>query len=266
MTALSPLLRAYDHVLLDLDGCVTVAGRPAPGAAEALSLLRAAGKRLAFVTNDSDLAPEEHVRRMWSMGLQASLAEIVTPGCALQFELAGREPGTPVFVIGPPAVVRHVADAGMRVVNGTVRAAGARIVVVVCHERLSYGELTIAVRALLDGAEMLAAVRDGLYSGPDGPLPATGAIVAALEYATGRRARIVGKPDALPYRVALDRLGPGRALVVGDRLDADLAGAAAAGLDGAIVLSGQTTREQAQSARDPAPVAVAETLHELVTG
>ncbi|MGA9859362.1 MAG: HAD hydrolase-like protein, partial [Solirubrobacteraceae bacterium] len=61
-------------------------------------------------------------------------------------------------------------------------------------------------------------------------------------------------------------LGPGRSLVVGDRLDADLAGAAAAGLDGAIVLTGVTTREQAHAAQDPAPVAVADTLYHLVTG
>jgi ribonucleotide monophosphatase NagD (HAD superfamily) len=67
------------------------------------------------------------------------------------------------------------------------------------------------------------------------------------------------------FRTALDRLGPGRALVVGDRLDSDLAGAAAARLDGAIVLSGVTTREEAEAARDPEPVAIADTLHGLVT-
>ncbi len=262
---ISPLLSAYDHVLLDLDGCVSVGNAPAPRAAEALGTLRAAGKRLAFVTNDSRLTPEEHVRRLWSMGLQASLDEVVTAGSAIQFALADRVPRTPVFVIGPPAIARHVSDAGLIVVNGTPRAAEARVVVVAAHERFSYDELATATRAVLGGAEILAAVRDRTYAGADGPLPATGAIVAALEYATGRSARSVGKPEPLPYRVALDRLGPGRALVVGDRLDADLAGAAAAGLDAAIVLTGATTRAQARAARDPAPVAIADTLHALVT-
>lgn len=67
------------------------------------------------------------------------------------------------------------------------------------------------------------------------------------------------------FIAALHRLGPGRTLVVGDRLDSDLAGAAAAKLDGAIVLSGVTSREQAEAASDPKPVAIADTLHALVT-
>ena len=94
--------------------------------------------------------------------------------------------------------------------------------------------------------------------------PGTGAIVAALEYATQRTARIAGKPDTLMFTVALDRLGDGRALMVGDRLDSDLLGAAAVGIDCAIVLTGVTGREQAEAAYDPAPVAIAEDLHSLV--
>ena len=72
------------------------------------------------------------------------------------------------------------------------------------------------------------------------------------------------KPDPQIFYTALDRLGPGRTLVVGDRLDADLAGAAAAGLDAAIVLTGVSTRAQAEAATEPAPVAIAEDLHGLL--
>jgi ribonucleotide monophosphatase NagD (HAD superfamily) len=88
--------------------------------------------------------------------------------------------------------------------------------------------------------------------------------VAALEYATERVARIVGKPQPEIFRTAVDRLGDGRTLVVGDRVDIDLGGAAAAGLDGAIVLTGVASSEEARAAEDPAPVAVAADLHELV--
>jgi glycerol 3-phosphatase-2 len=76
----------------------------------------------------------------------------------------------------------------------------------------------------------------------------------------------VGKPEPALFKTALDRMGPGRALVIGDRLDADLAGAAAAGLDAAIVLTGVTTREQADAAREPMPVAISESLGTLVLG
>jgi glycerol 3-phosphatase-2 len=263
---LSPLLRNYDHVLLDLDGCVWVGQAAAPHAREALAELRGAGKTLAFVTNDSRLAPEEYVRKLWSMGLQASLEEIVTVGSAIQYVLAGRAPGAPTFVIGSPAIFRHVADSGQRIVNGTDRAPEAEIVVVAGHDEFSYAELRTATQAVLNGAELIAANRDRTFPAADGQWPGTGAIVAAVEYATEHAARTVGKPDVLLFETALDRLGPGRSLMVGDRLDADLAGAAAAGLDGAIVLTGVTTRAQAEAARDPAPVAVAESLYALVTG
>lgn len=262
---LSPLLAAYDHLLIDLDGCVWVDQEPTPNAREALAAVRAASKRIAFITNGSRLAPEEYVRKLWSMGLQASLEEIVTVGSAIQYVLAGR-PRTPTYVIGSPAIHRHVSDAGQRIVNGTPRATSAEIVVVAGHDDFSFSELKTATQAVLNGAEMIAAGRDRTFPAADGYWPGTGAIVAALEYATERRARSVGKPDTMLFEVALDRLGPGRALMIGDRLDSDLRGAAAAGLDGAIVLTGVTTRQQAQAAQDPAPVAVADSLHALVTG
>lgn len=260
---LSPLLRQYDHVLLDLDGSVYVGETPTPGVAEAIGQLRSAGKSVMFLTNDARRSPEEYVRKLWSLGLRASLEEIVTVGAAIQFVLAG-SPGTSTYVIGSPAIFRHVSDAGQRVVNGTDHATSADFVVVASHDELHFGELRDATQAVLAGAQMLAAGRDRTFPTEDGIWPATGAIVAALEYATEHAARIVGKPAPDMFEAALDRLGPGRALVVGDRLDSDLAGAAAAGLDGAIVLTGVSTRAQAEAASDPAPVAIADNLQSLL--
>ncbi|MBV9464496.1 MAG: HAD-IIA family hydrolase [Solirubrobacterales bacterium] len=261
---LSPLLANYDLVLLDLDGCVWVGEQCTPRAPEALAELRATGKRVAFLTNDARSSPEEYVRKLWSLGMKASLEEVVTVGGAIQHVLAQRAPGAAAFVIGSPAIFRHVVDAGARVVNGTERASRAELVVVAAHDELRFSELRTATRAVLSGAEMLAAGRDRTFPTEDGVSPATGAILAALEYATEAVARSVGKPAPQLFDTALDRLGPGRALVVGDRLDSDLAGAAAAGLDGAIVLTGMTDREQAEAAREPAPVAIAENLHDLL--
>ncbi|HEY3729442.1 MAG TPA: HAD-IIA family hydrolase [Solirubrobacteraceae bacterium] len=261
---LSPLLSHYDHVLLDLDGCVWVEDTVIPGSSEALGELRAGGKALSFVTNDARRSPEEYVRKLWSLGLRASLEEVVTVGSAIQYVLAERRPGTPTYVIGSAAIFRHVADSGCRIVNGTDRAAHAEVVVVAGHDEFSFEELKLATQAVLAGAEMVAAGRDPTFPAADGWWPGTGAIVAALEYATGHVAVSVGKPDPVIFESALDRVAPGRALVIGDRLDSDLAGAAAAGLDGAMVLTGVTTREQAEAATDPAPVAIAEDLRSLV--
>lgn len=262
---LSPLLASYDSVVLDLDGCVWVGEAPTPGASEAVAELRAAGKRVAFLTNDGRRSPEEYVRKLWSLGVQASLEEVVTAGAAIQYVLAGHESAT-AYVIGSPAIFRHVAEAGHKIVNGTDRAAQADVVVVASHDEFNYSELKEATQALLGGAELIAANRDRTFPREDGLWPGTGAIVAALEYASGARAHAVGKPEPQIFRAVLDRLGEARVLVVGDRLDADLAGAAAAGLDGAIVLTGVTSREQAESAGDPAPVAIAADLHTLVLG
>jgi glycerol 3-phosphatase-2 len=261
---LSPLLQPYDHVVLDLDGCVWIGNACTPGAPEAVAQLRAAGKSLVFLTNDTGRSPEEYVRKLWALGLQASLEEVVSVGAAIQYILADHADGRLAYVIGSPAIFRHVTDSGHRIVNGTDRTAEADVVVIAGHDEFDFAELRTATRAVLAGAEMLAAGRDRTYPEEDGMVPATGAIVAALEYATGRTAAVVGKPEPAIFQTALDRLGPGRTLVVGDRLDSDLGGAAAVGLDAAIVLSGVTTREQAEAASDPAPVAIAENLHALL--
>jgi len=263
---LSPLLSRYDHVLVDLDGCVWIQDAAIPGSPEALNELRAAGKSIAFVTNDARHSPEEYVRKLWGLGLKASLEEVVTVGAAIQFELAGRLPGSTAFVIGAPPIFRHVAESGHRIVNGTPEATSADVVVVAGHDAFAFAELRDATQSVLAGAQMIAAGRDRTFPVDGGQWPGTGALVAALEYSTQRTARVVGKPDPLIFATALDRLGPGRALMVGDRLDSDLAGAHAAGIDGAIVLSGVTTREQAQAATAPAPVAIAADLATLVRG
>ena len=99
--ALSPLLRRYDHALLDLDGCVWVGDEPTAKAVEAVTALRRAGKGIAFITNDSRASGEDLVRKLWRQGFQASLEEVVTVGGALQHLLAERgDRLRSAFVIG----------------------------------------------------------------------------------------------------------------------------------------------------------------------
>lgn len=264
---LSPLLADVDHLLLDLDGCVRVGERATPRAAQALAALRAAGRGIAFVTNDPVLMPEEVVRQLWGLGLQASVDEVVTVGGAIQHVCAQSARHHTAFVIGPAAIHRHVEAAGLRILNRTDLATRCDLVVVAGHTDFDYAELRTGTQAVLNGADILAAGRDATFPMPDGPWPGTGAVLAALEAATGARATSVGKPEPQLLLTALDRLGGGRALVVGDRLDADAAGAKAAGLDAVVVLTGVTGPEEAALALEQGlVVGVAESLGELVLG
>jgi HAD superfamily hydrolase (TIGR01450 family) len=262
---LSPLAASYDHLLLDLDGCLWVGDSPTPGAAEAVAEARRAGRRLAFLTNDAGRSGEDLVQKLWSLGFQASLDEVVTVGGALQHLLAQDHASGSAVVVGGDVLVRHVSDAGLRIVNGTDLVARAEVVIVAAHEGLTYAELREATQAVLRGARLIGAHRDRTFPMADGPWPSSGAVLAAVEYATGKAGEAVGKPEPQLFRTAIDRLGRGRALVVGDRVESDVQGAHAAGLDAALVLTGVSSREEAEAA-DPPPVAVAETLAELLTG
>jgi HAD superfamily hydrolase (TIGR01450 family) len=262
--SVSPIVARYDHVLLDLDGCVWIGDKATAGAVEAVAALRAAGKGLAFVTNDSQLGTEEYVRKLWRLGFQASLEEVVTVGGALQFVLAERFEGRAAVVIGSPALHRHVEAAGVRIVNGTTFASRADVVVVAFHPQFDYAELREATQAALRGAFLIGSNRDATFPQPDGLWPGSGAVIAAVETASGRTFATVGKPQPTLVQTALDRLGPGRALMVGDRVDADLGAAHAAGIDGAIVLTGASDRDIAEAAPAPGPVAIAERLETLV--
>jgi HAD superfamily hydrolase (TIGR01450 family) len=262
--AISSFVKGYDQLILDLDGCVWVGEEPVPGSVEAITALREAGKRVAFVTNNARLPAEEIVQHLWSIGVQASVDDVVTVGGAMQHLLAETRQGMTVFVIGTQTMLQHVADAGLRVLNGTDLASRAELVVVSATSEVDYDDLRNATLALHRGADFLATSRDPTYPMPEGPWPGAGAILAAVETATGRTAPIVGKPEPQLLFTAIDRLGEGRTLVVGDRLDADITAAAAARLDSVLVLSGGTSAEQAAEWKEPRPKRVVENLAALV--
>ena len=263
--ALSPLVERYDQLIVDLDGCVWIGDQAVDGSVEAIELLRGAGKRVAFATNNSRRTGEDYVRKLWGLGIQASLGDVVTVGGAMQHLLAETRHGMTAFVIGTEAMLTHVAEAGLRIMNNTDLATRADLVIVSGTEDVTYDDVKIATLALRRGADFLATSRDPTYPMPDGLWPGTGAVLAAVETASGREAAIVGKPEPQLFLTAVERLGAGRTLVVGDRIASDVEAAKRAQLDAALVLTGETTAEEAEANRDPRPVAVAESLLALVS-
>ncbi len=260
---LSPAVAGYDHLLLDLDGCLWIGDAPTTRAPEAVDALREAGKQLMFLTNDPQKSAEDLVRKLWRLGFRASVDEIASVGAAVQRLLVERGGGS-AFVIGAQAMIDHVAAAGLRIVNNTEFASRADVVVVSSHDHFTYAELRVATQAVLRGADLVGATRDPVFPMPDGPWPGTGALLAAVEAAAQVEATVLaGKPLPCFYVAALERLGPGRTLSVGDRLDIDIKGAQGAGIDAALVLTGGESRVAAAEC-DPPPQHVADSLADLV--
>jgi 4-nitrophenyl phosphatase len=271
-----PLANRFDGFLIDLDGVVWIGREPIPGSAEALRALLEAGKRLVFVTNNPGRPPAAYAERLRELGVEMSEEQIVTAGMAvarLAGEAAGEGGGA--FVIGAQALKEMVAATGARLLEGE-EAWGADVVVVSGHRGFDYGELLAAKRALDRGAALFATSHDPTMPYPGGELPGTGAVLAAVEVASGRRAEIAGKPERHLFEMALEAIdcsflgdstkkeqSKDRVAMVGDRVSSDIEGGRRAGLETVLVLSGTTSREEAEVA-EPAPDHLLENLAGLL--
>jgi glycerol-1-phosphatase len=258
-----PLADRFDGLLIDLDGVVWIGREPVPGSVEALQALLAAGKRIVFITNNPGRLPQAYTERLQGLGIDAGPEQIVTAGMVvarLAGEAAG-ENGT-AFVLGGSPLKEMVAAAGARLLEGE-EAERADVVVVSGHKGFDYAELRTAKFALDHGARLFATSHDPTMPFPGGELPGTGAVLAAIEVASGKQATIAGKPERHLFEMAREVVGEGRVAMVGDRISSDIDGGRAAGLETVLVLSGTTSREDAQAA-DPGPDHVLDDLAALL--
>jgi HAD superfamily hydrolase (TIGR01457 family) len=252
----------YDAFLFDLDGVLYRGPEPVEGAASAVEALRGSGKRLAFMTNNSSRTPQEVVEHLRSVGIAAAEDEVETSARSTGRLLADRGARTG-FVIGERGLREAVAAAGVRLLEDGAERGDA--VVVGWDREVDFAKLRTAAVLVQRGAALIASNADPSYPAPDGLVwPGAGAILAAVEATTGVRAEVVGKPHAPIFRAALERAGGGVPLVIGDRLETDVAGAAELGWDSLLVLTGIASRADAERSR-PAPTFVADDLSALVT-
>jgi glycerol-1-phosphatase len=250
----------YDSILLDLDGVMYLGDEPIPGAGKAVARLRELGKGLAFVTNNSSRTPDAVVQHLRSVGVQASPDEVETSGLATASMLARRGVRT-AFVVGEEGIRLALDGAGIRVLDRDADRADA--VVIGWDRGVDYDKLMTAALLVERGAAFIATNADASYPAPGGERwPGAGALLAAVETTVGRRAEVVGKPQAPILLEALTRAGGGRPLVVGDRIDTDIAGAAGLGWDCLLVLTGISAAADAAAA-DPAPTYVGNDLSAL---
>ncbi len=228
----------YDGFLIDLDGVVWLGHELIEGSAGALEALSEAGKPVAFVTNSPRISPAEQARVMRDQGVEADASNIVTAGSTLlSLALDELGAGGRVFATGTPGFLEQVVEAGLEPVDSAEWQSAAGVLVT-GHPRFNYDELKAASMAARGGVFFAATGRDPTMPMADGLWPGTGSILAAIETASGRRARIAGKPEKPIFLAGLEVLGlpdGAKVAMIGDRLDTDVGGAQAAGLDGILV-------------------------------
>ena len=234
------LLDTCDALLVDLDGTVYRGGMAVPGVPSALDAVRAEGVAVRFVTNNASRAPGAVAAHLVGLGITAAPEEVSTSAQAGALVLADRlDPGAEVLVVGSPALADEVRAVGLVPTD----KAGPRTAAVVqgLAQDIAYpllAEATVAVRA---GALWVACNVDKTIPTERGLLPGNGALVAAVREATDAEPVVAGKPAAPLMEASIAAAGATAPLVVGDRLDTDIEGAAAVGIPSLFVLSGVDT-------------------------
>jgi HAD superfamily hydrolase (TIGR01450 family) len=238
---------------LDLDGVVWLADQPLAGAAGAVHRLVDEGHRVLLVTNNSSATSATYRAKLQAHGLpEVELISSATAAATLV------EPGERVLVCAGPGVAEAVRERGAEPVD----RGPADAVMVGFHREFDFERLRRAATAVRKGARLIGTNDDATYPTPEGPIPGGGALLAAVEKASGVRAVVAGKPYEPICALVRGRLGPS-GIMVGDRPETDGAFAVALGYPFALVLTGVTALVDVP-ALDPAPDIVAADLATLV--
>lgn len=240
MTSTGSLVSRYAAVVCDLDGVVYRGPAAVPHAVLALST---AGVPVIYATNNASRSPSDVAAHLEQLGLPCGPDTVATSSQAGAWLIADRvPPASPVLAIGGPGVAIALEEAGLTVVLPD--AAAGRSVVAVLQgygPKVTATHLAEAAYAVQAGATWVATNTDATLPTDRGVAPGNGSLVAAVQRAVGRSPDIVaGKPSPPLYLMCADRLGisANRLLAVGDRLDTDIEGAVAAGMDSLLVLTG----------------------------
>lgn len=240
----SPLAEAYDLALVDLDGVAYRGHLPIEHASASLAAARSGGMRLVFVTNNASREPEEVAGQLTGLDIPTDPDEVMTAAQACAALLTTRlDPGAKVLVVGGKGLVTAVRAAGFTVVGSAEDKPDA--VAQGYAPEVGWADLAEAAYAVGGGAWHVASNLDLSLPTARGFAPGNGALVGAVVSATGVTPDSAGKPTPTMYRLAVERAEASRPLVIGDRLDTDLAGARGGGYPGLHVLTGVSTARDA---------------------
>jgi 5'-nucleotidase len=229
--------------LIDMDGVLVREEQPIPGAERFIARLRERGTPFLVLTNNSIYTRRDLAARLGASGLDVPEEAIWTSALATARFLEDQRPRGTAFVIGEAGLTTALHDAGY-----TLTERAPDYVVLGETRTYSFERITRAIRLIVDGARFIATNPDPIGPTADGPLPATGSVAALISHASGVDPYFVGKPNPLMMRSALNAIDAHSetAAMIGDRMDTDVVSGLEAGMETILVLSGVTTREDAE--------------------
>ncbi|HEY5222006.1 MAG TPA: HAD-IIA family hydrolase [Microbacteriaceae bacterium] len=247
--------------LTDMDGVLVHENEALPGAAALIQQWRDAETPFLVLTNNSSFTPRDLAARLRASGLEVPEESIWTSALATAAFCKSQLPGGSAFVIGEAGTTTALHEAGF-----IMTETNPDYVVVGETRNYSFEAITKAIRLIVGGARFIATNPDATGPSADGPLPATGAIAALITKATGREPYVVGKPNPMMFRSAMNKIGAHseNTGMIGDRMDTDIVAGIEAGLHTILVLTGISDRAEIE--RYPfRPDEIISGVHELVS-
>ncbi|MDD4601972.1 Acid sugar phosphatase [bioreactor metagenome] len=232
-------LRKLKYFALDMDGTIYLGQKLLPGAVEFLQYLKSSGRQYLFLTNNSSKNSQSYAKKLQGLGIPASETDVMTSGDATTLYLKSVKPGARVFLLGTPDLEHDFTRQGF-----ILTKEQPDYVVLGFDQTLTYAKLTEACHLVREGVPLIATHPD--FNCPtderSGYMPDTGAILELIYASTGKRAKIIGKPNQEMIDALMTKLDCTRAetAMVGDRVYTDIKMAVNAGITGVLVLSGET--------------------------
>ncbi len=233
-------LRARAGFICDMDGVIYHGARLLAGVDRFVAWLEREGKRYLFLTNSSERTPRELREKLLRLGIDVAEEHFFTSAQATADFLARQCPGGSAYVIGESGITNALYNAGFSMNDTT-----PDYVVVGESRSYSYEKLERAINLVRGGAKLIGTNPDLTGPGEQGIVPATGALIAPIELATGSKAYFIGKPNPLMMRQGMRKLGCRReeTAIIGDRMDTDILAGLEAEIATVLVLSGVTRRD-----------------------
>jgi 4-nitrophenyl phosphatase len=235
-------------LIIDMDGVVWKSDTPIGDLASIFNRIRERGLKFVFATNNSTKTSQQYVDRLARFGVDVEPWQVITSSQAAAALVAKKfPPGTKIFTIGEDGIQMALEERGFEIVQ-VENAAQAQAVVMGIDRGIDFQKASEATLLVRSGIPFYATNADKTFPTPRGEIPGAGAWISVISTATGVEPIMAGKPFPFLMELSLEKLGTSKeeTLVVGDRLETDIAAGQGAGLPCALVLSGVSTREQAE--------------------